>query len=920
MGIKYSIVLFLLFFSTMSLSAERLKIKLTDKETRLSVSDVSVYIVYTDGNFISGVSDKEGNAYFNAIKGKITIHLLHSYYVTRTIAFDLQQDTSLHFALELNIHSLKEVVITASESKGISSSSTINREAMEHLQPTSFTDILALLPGEGTKAPEMNKANLIQLREAGIESSDYATSSLGTAFVIDGAPISTDANMQYVAQAGSGSQDYSRNTTNKGVDMRSISTDEIEKVEIIRGIASVEYGDLTSGLVKIERKMKETPWEARFKTDGFGKLFYAGKGFAFNQGKSTLNVGVDYLDAKADPRDNLENYKRITASVRYSHLWEKEAYNIRWNINADYTGSIDNDKTDSDLNYMKEDSYRSTYHRTSLANQLKIVFKKLKVLESIQMNTNLSYQADRIEQTRFVSLDRDRPMQTNTEPGEHDGTYLPYTYVAKHVVDGKPFGAYTKLKANLGFATGKVQHKAIAGVEWKMDKNFGDGQVFDLSRPLYVPMYTRPRTYWEIPAGHQLSFFLEDEMNIAIARHQLTIMAGIRSTQLLNLDKGYTMHGKMYFDPRLNAQWLFPAIKTKKHELKFSLSGGIGLHTKMPTLTQLYPATYYKDVIQLNYWHENPDYRRLNILTYAIDPVNYDLQPAKNLKWEVRLSAEYNRNNFSVTYFRENMNSGFRSTTVCLPYTYKKYDASGIDYEALTAPPDLLTLPYAEMAVLDTYSQTTNGSTIEKQGVEFQFSSQRVKAIKTRFTLNGGWFRTTYVNSQPMFYSGVTTVIDGTSVNDLYIGYYNWTDGSERERLTINLITDTHFEKLGLTFSLTFQLECYSSRQTLYRDGVPVAYMDNTGTIYDYTQEDISDIYKQWLIIEPNSEAMYNKITTPFAGYLNLKVTKTITKYIKLAFFIDKLFDYAPNYKASNGVIIRRNVTPYFGMEINIKI
>ena len=913
-------LLFLLFFSMISLSAGNLKIKLTDSQSRFPVENALVYIVYPDGSYISELSAKNGNVSFNVKKGEISIHLLHSLYKTRTIPFHLQQDTSLHFVLEPNIHSLKEVVVTASESKGISSSSIINREAMEHIQPTSFADIVALLPGEGAKAPEMNKANLIQLREAGIESDNYATSSLGTAFIIDGAPISTDANMQYVPQAASGTQDYSRNTTNKGVDMRTISTDEIEKVEIIRGIPSVEYGDLTSGVIMIERKLKATPWEARFKTDGFGKLFYAGKGFAFNEEKSTLNVGADYLDAKADPRNNLENYKRITASIRYLQLWEKEDYIVRWNINADYTGSIDNDKTDPDLNYMKEDSYRSTYHRTSLSNQMKVVFSKLKILESIQLNANLSYQTDRIEQTRFVSLDRDRPMQTNTIPGEHDGTYLPYTYTAKHVVDGKPLGANTKLKANLGFATGKAQHNAIAGIEWKMNKNFGDGQVFDLSRPLYVPMYTRPRTYKEIPAGHQLSFFLEDDINIPIARHQLKITAGIRSAQLLNLNKEYAMHGKMYFDPRANAQWLFPAIKIKKHDLRFNLSGGIGLHTKMPTLNQLYPTTYYKDVIQLNYWHETADYRRLNILTYAIDPISYDLQPAKNLKWEIRLAAEYNRNNFSITYFRENMNSGFRYTTVCIPYTYKKYDASGVDHENLTSPPDLSILPYTEMTVLDTYSQVTNGSKIEKEGVEFQFSSQRIKAIRTRFTLNGGWFRTTYVNSQPMYYSGITTVIDGTSVNDLYIGYYNWTDGSERKRFSTNLITDTHFEKLGLTFSLTFQFDCYSSRQTLYKDGVPVAYMDNTGTIHTYTEEDKSDIYKQWLIVEPNSEAMYNKITTPFAGYLNLKVTKTITRYIKLAFFIDKLFDYLPDYKASNGVIIRRSVTPYFGMEINIKI
>ena len=133
------------------------------------------------------------------------------------------------------------------------------------------------------------------------------------------------------------------------------------------------------------------------------------------------------------------------------------------------------------------------------------------------------------------------------------------------------------------------------------------------------------------------------------------------------------------------------------------------------------------------------------------------------------------------------------------------------------------------------------------------------------------------------------------------------------------MISDTHIEKLGLTFSLTFQMEWYSSRQTFRKDGVPTAYMDNTGQIYPYTEADRNDIFKQWLVVIPNSEAAYNKRTVPFAGYINFKATKSITKYIRLAFFVDKLFDYTPDYD-SGGILVRRSVKPYFGMELNIKI
>lgn len=76
------------------------------------------------------------------------------------------------------------------------------------------------------------------------------------------------------------------NAVNAGVDMRNISTDNIESVEIIRGIPSVEYNDLTSGVVIIKQKQKATPVEARIKADQYGKLFSIGKGDGMERSKN----------------------------------------------------------------------------------------------------------------------------------------------------------------------------------------------------------------------------------------------------------------------------------------------------------------------------------------------------------------------------------------------------------------------------------------------------------------------------------------------------------------------------------------------------------------------------------------------------------------------------------------------------------
>jgi hypothetical protein len=107
-------------------------------------------------------------------------------------------EAHLVFALRERSTRLQNVVVTATESRTMTSSSVIQKKAMEHLQPSSFADVLELVPGGMAQDPSLTAPNTIALREAGISSSNYNTSSLGTSFLVDGAPISTNANMQFM--------------------------------------------------------------------------------------------------------------------------------------------------------------------------------------------------------------------------------------------------------------------------------------------------------------------------------------------------------------------------------------------------------------------------------------------------------------------------------------------------------------------------------------------------------------------------------------------------------------------------------------------------------------------------------------------------------------------------------------------------
>ena len=115
--------------------------------------------------------------------------------------------------------------------------------------------------------------------------------------VVDGSPLSNDANMQVFSTARSGSNSSvqtntmnDQTTSGRGVDLRQISPDNIESIEVVRGIPSVEYGNLTSGAVIINTKAGATPWEVLVKADPNSKLLSFGKGLRLGGNNGSVNL------------------------------------------------------------------------------------------------------------------------------------------------------------------------------------------------------------------------------------------------------------------------------------------------------------------------------------------------------------------------------------------------------------------------------------------------------------------------------------------------------------------------------------------------------------------------------------------------------------------------------------------------------
>lgn len=284
----------------------------------------------------------------------------------------------------------------------------------------------------------------------------------------------------------------------------------------------------------------------------------------------------------------------------------------------------------------------------------------------------------------------------------------------------------------------------------------------------------------------------------------------------------------------------------------------------------------------------------------------------------MRLDLDWNDNRLSVDYFHETMTSGFRYSTTYGVYNYKYYDVS-----KMTAGADYTTLPYEARQVLDGYQHSSNGSKMVKQGVELAFTSQRIRCLRTRINVTGAWFHTQYTNSQPMFET-VSTVIDGTAVNDKFVGLYDWNDGRVNDRLNSNVTFDTQIPEWKLIFTTSFQFMWLVRTRQMEKNGTPTQYISaEDGKLHNYADDmldDQSENYKYLLqLTKSYNQDSFKPFTVPMTMVVNLKVTKEIGRYMRLSFFANKILDYLPDYKA-NGKVIRRNASPYFGVEAGVTI
>lgn len=335
----------------------------------------------------------------------------------------------------------------------------------------------------------------------------------------------------------------------------------------------------------------------------------------------------------------------------------------------------------------------------------------------------------------------------------------------------------------------------------------------------------------------------------------------------------------------------------------------------MPVAAYLYPDLLFTDEVQLNYFHDNEEWRTMNVMTFVDDRVNYDIKAARNFKWEVSGDISYRGNRLSVTYFRERMHDAFRMASEVRYHTYNRYDASSYDPSTGGAP-DIDRLPYTTETKIAMISRPTNSSRVDKEGVEFTFSSRRFPVVRTRVTVNGAWFRTTMANSTGLWYKPAI-IVNGKELP--YAGYYEDPEGLVYQSFNTNFTFDTDIPRLKLNVSLSVQNMWFTSSQSLRKAGVPLKYVGLDGVEHLWNPADALDPYLGQLL-RSYSQTAFDERRIPLATAFNLKATKRIwNDRIGIALYVNRLISITPDYELY-GSLQRRYTTPYFGMELNLKL
>ena len=886
-------------------------------------------------------ADVEGRFVFTRVQpGKYMLEASCLGYVSASTEVDTGKDPSdIWIALAESSLALDEVVVTAQKAKdGLSTSHSLGRDALNHLQMSNMTDVAALLPGGKTVNPDLTADNPLSLREGG---SETGNASFGTAVEVDGVRVGNNASFGQMSGAGT----------------RSVAVENIESIEVITGVPSAEYGDLNSGIVKINTRKGRTPVNVTFSVNPRTYQVSASKGIDLQEDNGVLNVSAEWARAVKKLVSPYESYSRSGITFGYSNTFRKVL-----RFEAGITGNIGgmNTKDDPDAftgeyTKVRDNVFRGNTSLTWLLNRSWIT--NLKLDASVNFNDNLSHVH------AYGSFGSQQPAVHAEQEGYFLADRLPLTFFSDQITDSKELDAAASLKYSWHKRWDEVKSSLKAGVQWKASGNIGQGEYY--KDPSLAANGYRPRPYTDYPFMHNLSVYAEEDFRFPVGNTTLEVTAGLRMENVFIRNSLYD--SKATLSPRFNAKWQLAE--------GLSVRGGWGITEKLPSYYILYPKQEYRDIQTFGFSHGDSTSYIYYTQPYTVR-YNPQLKWQRNRNAELGIDASFLGMKMSLVGFWNVTRDPYNFLDVYDPYSYDILQRpSGfvmpenpqitVDSQTgmvwLRGSDDEYWTPMDVKVTDRTFarsSQQNNGSDIHRAGAELVMEFPEIKPVRTTFRLDAAYTWTRYHNEQLSYY--YQNGWSHTSLPDRsyqYVGIYangggastHVGNGKITHNLDANLTAITHIPQARLIITCRLEMSLlrrsrilseYKGKEYAFNidetdnrptggsiyDGnsftavYPVAYMDLDGNVRPFTEAEAADPEFSSLILKSGNA--YTFAQNSYGPYMsaNLSITKEIGDHVSLSFFANNFTNSRP-YVKSMATGVGAIFTPafYYGLTCRLK-
>lgn len=826
---------------------------------------------------------------------KITTKILG--FKDKEITVAVSKDLKLIARLDEQSLTLDNVVVTAKRNTaGSGTTESIGRQAMDHIQATSLGDVMQLLPGGLLpKNKDMTSAERINIRSVGYDKNN----AYGVSIIMDGMPINDEAAIGGLNGLSAG----------EGVDMRTIATDNIENVEVVTGVASAEYGEMTSGAVIVHTKAGTTPLRARIKITPSVLQTSVSKGFSLPNNSGIMNASFDYANSSGDPRMRTEAFDRISTNLG----WSKKIGIWSPNVRFSYSGIIDQSKIDPDEADRGTEKKSGNYSmRLSHDGRLAInkwFSRTLKYTIGVNYNIRDSYQK------KIVSTGgTGRVLFNSREEGVTLGSILPSSYWAEGGSKGKSFNLYGKVSNSLFIKSESLRQRIIMGLEYRYSKNYGIGK-YNKNDALPITISdARPRSYIDVPGLTTLSAYLEDNLHFDWEWMPTDFRAGLRA-QVSQPGKDESVSS---ISPRLNL--------TMKPTKWLNLRIGYGMNAKSPGLSYLYPDYKYFDKIVATYNDGTNQYTYYQ--TYIKKPNNTKLKNSITNRVQGGFDFKlWKGHTITLTGYIDRNTNGFSSTADYGLYTYNTYslDNGSIQPQANGAPIIDWDNPNTVFISKLSSGLAANNACSENKGLEFSMELGSIKAIYTSFYIRGAWARSK-TWSRGDNYSNPREYVGDSDLSPIKFVHDMSNQKKISERFSNQFEAVCHIPKLAMVASLTGQMVWYTYGKTTNTYSAPYRYIDTNLESHNITPAMLADedytiegYNLQRQIANPSDNR--GIWSTPL-WVMNARLTKNVSKYLRCSFYANNVNYYQP-WTSSNITSTKseKNTNNFsFGVEVSVKL